>query len=229
MGGDPIGTSVIQSVEGNPSVFFLPTINAQGGTFNFTVRVNGTGDDDFFGFVIGYEVGDLGSTSTDFLLFDWKQNTQFQSSCLPASVNGLRGTAISRVTSATAPLDFWCKEGGVEILAKGDVRGFLPWVQDVDYAFEVTFESDLLEVSIDGLSEISLTAAQAGVASFADGRFGFYTYSQDNVVFSEVEIVAPPVASVPALSPLGLVLLLVGITAWAGRTAMGESGTSQQH
>ncbi|GAA3968773.1 hypothetical protein GCM10022278_28150 [Allohahella marinimesophila] len=42
------------------------------------LEVQTTSDDDFFGFVLGYDAGDLfgSNPTTDYILVDWKQGTQ---------------------------------------------------------------------------------------------------------------------------------------------------------
>ncbi len=67
----------------------------------------------------------------------------------------------------------------------------------------------MIQVSVDGVLELNVTAAQAGVASFDPGSFGFYNYSQENVLYSAIEDdEADPVdPSVPAPSSLLLVVL----------------------
>ena len=37
-----------------------------------------------------------------------------------------------------------------------------------------------------GVTELSVTATQAGLASFDDGSFGFYNYSQQSVLYSAI-------------------------------------------
>lgn len=69
------GTSVLQTINGAPTFFVSPDT-----IFNTVVRgkfiVETTGDDDFIGFVFGYQrpVGE--EEYFDFILFDWKQITQ---------------------------------------------------------------------------------------------------------------------------------------------------------
>jgi len=62
----------------------------------FTLAVNTVGDDDFIGWSIGYEQGENFQNSGDWLLFDWKQNTQ--------DVNGNLANAGLRVWRVTGPV-----------------------------------------------------------------------------------------------------------------------------
>ncbi len=88
---------VRQSINGNPTVFSNGVASSQGTALSGTVEVQTTGDDDWFGFVLGYNVGDLDNAAADFLLVDWKQRDQ----------DGYQqGLAISRVTGDIPNNDF---------------------------------------------------------------------------------------------------------------------------
>lgn len=65
----PGNDSVIQTVNGNPTVFYSD-FNSFGNQLSGTIRVNTTGDDDFIGFVVGFNPGDLTAASSNFLLID---------------------------------------------------------------------------------------------------------------------------------------------------------------
>ncbi|MEM9577977.1 MAG: hypothetical protein AAF999_13300 [Pseudomonadota bacterium] len=65
------GDSVLQSRNGTPTVFFEKGKNAQGTALRGTISVNSrANDDDFIGFVLGYQDGEINSTNADFWLFD---------------------------------------------------------------------------------------------------------------------------------------------------------------
>ncbi len=51
-------------------------MDSQGQTLSGTIEVQATSDDDFIGFVPGYNSGDDTNASADYLLIDWKQTTQ---------------------------------------------------------------------------------------------------------------------------------------------------------
>ena len=69
------GTSVTQTVNTNPSVFYGP-FTAIGVRLEGVIRVDTSGDDDFIGFVLGFQPGDFSNPNADYLLFDWKQGNQ---------------------------------------------------------------------------------------------------------------------------------------------------------
>ena len=73
IGGD--NKSVFQSLNNDPTVFFNG-VNSQGKALKGEITVETAGDDDFIGFVLGYDAGDLTSASADYILIDWKKRDQ---------------------------------------------------------------------------------------------------------------------------------------------------------
>ena len=57
--------SVLQTINGEPTVFFDPGTNSQGTALAGTIEVETTGDDDFIGFVLGYQDGEMNSTNAE--------------------------------------------------------------------------------------------------------------------------------------------------------------------
>ena len=205
------GTSVRQTVNSTPTVFFGGG-NAQGYRFNGKVEVDTTNDDDFFGFVLGYDSGDLGGGS-EFLLIDWKQATQTLS--YASSGSGQRGLALSRVTgnintggSSTPNADAFHHIGVVDELARGSTLGSTGWADRTEYTFDIAFTATNVTISVDGVEQINYTLSSG---TFDDGMFGFYNLSQNDVVYSAFTygLINPPPAPVPL--PAGAPLLVLGI------------------
>ena len=91
--------------------------NANPGVFNTTLPVttvplemrievlNGSGDDDWFGFTIGFQQGDFNNPNADYLLFDWKKQSQLagsvgtKESCLGRAKGNPRRETQARYTS----------------------------------------------------------------------------------------------------------------------------------
>ena len=176
--------SVLQTVNGNPTVFSdLSVTSTQGQALSGKIKVTTTGDDDFIGFVLGYDSGELTSSASsataDFFLVDWKQGDQ------GTATDGL---AISRVFGASTTFDnFWQHNGVVSEIARGTNLGSTGWLDNTEYSFDLLFTSTLIQVSVDGSLELSITPGDvAGVSSFADGSFGFYNYSQGSVLYSSI-------------------------------------------
>jgi hypothetical protein len=209
----PSGDAVLQTINGEPTIFFKDGANAQGTALSGTIKVGADGDDDFVGFVLGYSDGEINSASADFILIDWKQNNQGVA---------LDGLALSRVTGAgggTSVDDYWDHAGVVTEIARGTNLGSTGWVDNVEYTFDLVFLPDLIQVYVDDVLEISVTALDAGVAAFSNGSFGFYNYSQSRVLYAGIteDIVIPdpdPPVDVPEPAMLGLFGLgLVGVGA----------------
>lgn len=58
--------SVLQTINGDPTVFFESGSSAQEQALSGTLEVNNAGDDDFIGFVIGFQSGELTSASAEY-------------------------------------------------------------------------------------------------------------------------------------------------------------------
>ena len=83
--------------------------------------------------------------------------------------------------------NFWAHESGVSEIARATNLGSTGWDDETDYAFNIIFTSMLIEVSVNGVTELSITPSDvAGISSFSDGAFGFYNYSQSNVLYSAI-------------------------------------------
>lgn len=209
--------SVLQTVNGAPTIFYdQNTLATQGTALSGTIEVQTTGDDDFIGFVLGYQPGSIFSESADFFLVDWKQGTQ---------AGWDEGLAISYVrdgsngnTGRTVGSYWQHTDGEVELITRATNQGATGWADNQVYEFGLTFTDSLIEIVLDGLTEISITPADVGgLSSFSDGAFGFYNYSQGNVLYAGItEAELPPddddngnggddPTPVPIASPLGLI------------------------
>ena len=183
----PGNDTVLQTVNGDPTVFFDPNVtNTQGLALSGNISVQTAGDDDFIGFVLGYSTGYLtasgaSSSGAEFILVDWKQANQ--------SPNGDEGLAISLVSGQSGDNgfpDFWSHTGALTEIQRGTTLGSTGWADNTEYSFDILFTSNLIQVSVDGALELSISASDAGLSAFADGAFGFYNYSQSNVLYSSI-------------------------------------------
>lgn len=202
----PGNDSVIQTVNGVPGVFFKNGSNARGTAISGEITVKTTGDDDFIGFVLGYQDNELRSASADYWLIDWKQGDQ------SPAVDGL---ALSHVTNGTVESSFWAHTPGVDEVARGNTLGSTGWLDLTTYSFDIIHTASLIQVKVNGTIELSVSNVDAGVAEFGDGAYGFYNYSQSNVEYAGIteRVVPPVIPSVPepatlAIFALGFVGLL---------------------
>ncbi len=196
--------TVFQSVNSRPSVFFNPGSNDQGKSLAGEITVETFTDDDYIGFVLGYNTGELGSANADFWLIDWKKADQRASAGVGLSLSHVTGD----VGNANE-LNFWGHDGVVDEKQRAANLGLTGWASNTTYAFELIFTSTLIEVKVNGNTELSYTSAQNG-GLFDDGSFGFYNYSQERVRYAGItEDVAPP--TTPAIPlPASMPLLLAG-------------------
>ncbi|MFC2110850.1 HYR domain-containing protein, partial [Bacteroidota bacterium] len=168
----PDGSSVFQSINGNPTFFVSPN-NFINGTIEGSFGVETTGDDDFIGFVFGYN-GPYGATGTnyDFLLFDWKQGSQNWCG------NAYAGFTLSRVTGtyangAAAACDLWSHSGSnVNLLGSSYTGG---WTDNTVYTFKLEYTATNVKIYVNNTLVFNVNG------TFPTGRFGFYNFSQSEV------------------------------------------------
>ena len=177
--------TVTQSLNSDAGVY-MSTLPASGVTISMDIAVNTGSDDDFNGFVIGYESGDSTATNPEWLLFDWKQGTQ-NNSCSTGSGAGAKGTALMLVDGPISSYrDLWCHENNVSEFARGSSYGSTGWSDNVTYTIEVTYTTSQIDIYVDGALDFSVVPSDAGIASFPTGNFGFYTLSQQSNSFTLV-------------------------------------------
>ena len=212
--------AVEQNDNGDATVFFNG-VDAQGTQLRGTIEVlgNQTTDDDFFGFVLGYQSGELFTNTADYFLIDWKKADQ----TLRSGAEGLAGLAISRVTGEIGTTsggfdDAWAHENVVAEIQRGTTLGRTGWEEDVVYDFDLTFQTDLIEVFVDGAKELSITPADVvGLSSFGNGSLGFYNLSQDDVLYAGLTEQEISMSAIPVPAALPLALAAFGALGFMGR------------
>ncbi|HWS88127.1 MAG TPA: RHS repeat-associated core domain-containing protein [Pyrinomonadaceae bacterium] len=169
---DAANHSVTQLHNSDPTML-LSDFNLGDGQMEGTWRVETTSDDDLMGFVFGYQ------GPGRFYLFDWKQSDQ---------PDGLgfaeRGMSLKVFNAATPPggADFWPTDGNgprVRTLYHNTV----PWEDFTDYHFTLQFRPGRIRIVV-RQGEAVLADFTVNDATYADGRFGFYNYSQEAVKYS---------------------------------------------
>jgi hypothetical protein len=182
-------TTVTQTVNGDPT-FFYSDFNAYNTKVEGTMVCTPTADDDYIGFAIGFQPGDTSNASADYLLVDWKRNTQswnFPGNGLGGTAD--RGLAVSRVKGIPFADELWQHIDyspplgqGVTELARGKNLGDTGWTVGQNYVFTIEFTPTSLKVYVNGDLEIHIKG------DFEDGRFAFYSFSQPNVTYSNFTV-----------------------------------------
>ncbi len=202
----PDNFSVTQRINnGSPSVYFNNT-SSQGQQFSGQMSVQARDDDDFIGFVLGYNAGDFTNDNADYLLIDWKQARQN---------NAVAGLSIWHVTGALTTTVAWehVATPYFQELQRADTLGSVGWRDFQTYTFDILFTANAVQVFINDILQLSVSG------SFSDGSFGLYSFSQQNVNFSNLEQEALPSAAVPEpstliLFSLGLVMIAIRRKKW---------------
>ncbi|WP_238547845.1 hypothetical protein [Meridianimarinicoccus roseus] len=195
--------SVLQSRNGTPTVFFDdgPTgtgTNAQGTQLSGTISVGSSTDDDFIGFVLGYQPNEINSATADFWLIDWKRGQQ-SGQTAGLALSHVSGNLTSTDTGVNGP--WWQHDAPVTEVQRAVNLGTTGYAQNRLYAFDLEFTQNLIEVKVDGIVELSYTAAMNG-GTFSNGAFGFYNFSQERVTYAGITQQQAPSIPVPAALPL---------------------------
>ena len=198
------GSSVLQTINGLPS-FFVSNESFINKEFSGTFGVETASDDDFMGFVFGYNGLD------DFYLFDWKQGAQGS----PPQ----EGFTLSKISAGADVANFnplWTHSGvGISVIDTdyGSGRG---WVDNSTYDFTLGYTDTEINISINGGTFIDEQVFSINNLTNSAGSFGFYNLSQSLVRYSgfeeatctvdcgKVDIPEPSTLAIFALGLIGL-------------------------
>lgn len=167
---------VKQSRNSRPTVFFNDR-DSQGTALSGSIEVQTTNDDDFVGFVLGYNERDLFADTADYILVDWKQGTQSDWDA---------GMAISRVTGSIDArgtdvfADAWTHTGNVTLLERARTLGNTGWEDNTPYLFDIIFTESNIKVLVDDVLQFDIKG------TFQNGSFGFYNFSQPDVLYAGI-------------------------------------------
>jgi hypothetical protein len=190
-GGQPAGNwvlasdnlSVTQYINADPSAY-LNNINQTSYTMQGKWKVLTSSDDDFMGFIFGYQ------NTSNFYLFDWKQGTQSY-----VNTTAQEGFSIKKISAPSegdlSLADFWSSydtdpdSPNMTMLASsyGSTEG---WADLTEYEFFLDFQPGTFQVIVkEGATELWNTTVND--SSFTSGEFGFYNFSQQTVQYSGFE------------------------------------------
>ena len=172
------GSSVIQSINGNPT-FFTSADSSINKEYTGSFGVETSSDDDFVGFVFGFNGLD------DFYLFDWKQGSQTYNG--RTAQEGFTLSKISSGANVTSLSNLWDHSGtGISVLGTdyGSTKG---WADNVSYDFTLGYSDTEISISIDGGAFDNEEIFNFSGLSNNAGKFGFYNSSQGTVRYSGFE------------------------------------------
>jgi choice-of-anchor A domain-containing protein len=184
--------TVRQGTNSHPAVY-MTNLPAVGASLVFDLAVETSDDDDFIGWVVGFDQGDRTNPQAEFMLFDWKQADQIVGGGL-----GRAGLAMSRVRGVAQPpgtdgwAGFWAHTGAVSEEARAIHLGRTGWADRVIYRVKMEYGTSRIRVWVNNVLEFD----QQG--SFPAGRFGFYTASQEQGRFT---LVSPITGSICGPDP----------------------------
>lgn len=185
------GLTVRQTVNHSPTFYVSPE-EFDTATIEGVFEVERPGDDDYIGFVMGYQAPRAPrQVDYDFLVFNWKQSEQTFEGCTAqegASLLRLQGTDdpdADYTPGGIAHPALWCHESATEGAYDIDVDVLdtnwgegTGWEDETEYTFTLRYTPDSVTVEIDGTEVVSTTG------TFQPGAFGFYNYSQAEVRYS---------------------------------------------
>jgi Thrombospondin C-terminal region/PEP-CTERM motif len=186
-GGQPPGNwvlsnlnhTVTQTVNADPS-FYLNNIDQFGYEMDGSWRVITSSDDDFMGFVFGYQ------DPSHFYLMDWKQNTQTAYGGIAQEGFSIKKISANSVADLTLN-DFWVSTGAVHTtLLDSNYGSTLGWADNTLYDFHLEFGSGTFSIQVNQGTNV-LWNTTVTDPSYSHGQFGFYNFSQEQVEYSGFE------------------------------------------
>ena len=168
----PGNTSVLQSVNSDASIF-LSDFDAVGQEIRGTWRVQTSGDDDFMGFVFGYQ------GRGQFYLFDWKQGSQTHQGDFAEVGMSLKIVDMPAGSDPTQD-DLWPSAGSPNVSVP--LHNTISWSEFVDYEFVLEWTPGNIHITVLEGGQVLEDWVLAD-STFTSGAFGFYNYSQDQVLY----------------------------------------------
>lgn len=191
-------TTATQSVNADASIL-LGGFDITGQEIEGSWKVNTSSDDDFMGFVFGFQ------NRGQYYLFDWKQLDQPDALGFADAGMSLKVVNKPAGTDPTG-FDLWPTAGSADV----DVllHNTIAWVDFVDYDFRLNFTPGLFEIEVSQMGTV-LEHWIVADTTYTSGRFGFYNYSQGPVIYNGFTQDLDP-DPIPTAVPEPGTLLLIG-------------------
>ncbi len=205
--------TVTQTVNADPSVY-LNNLNQTSYSIDGTWEVKTASDDDFMGFVFGYQ------DDSHYYVMDWKQSTQNAGTAYGTATEGFRILEINADSRTDLVLkDYWeSSTSNSEVLASKSSSTY-GWSDNTSYTFHLDFNTTTtagdIHISVkDGPT--TLWDVLINDLTYTSGQFGFYNFSQSTVEYSGFEqtggVIVNPVPIPAAVWLFGSGLMgLIGI------------------
>src|SRR6056297_2268214 len=182
------GRTVEQTKNGQPTFLINKKEEVINAVIKGTILVDqNAGDDDFIGFVLGYNKND--DEKYDLIIFDWKALAQ------TVGDNRIAYEGYRLIKYTNVDLDneinnnrtkfeeyFWGKQditNEKKVLATNYNKD--GWRHGNEYFFEILYSDTKIRVRVDGEEIFNVEG------SFSAGNFGFYNYSQKDVTYGKVK------------------------------------------
>jgi hypothetical protein len=169
----PGNTVVEQKINADASIL-LSNVDVTNNRIEGTWRVGTSDDDDYIGFVFGYQ------DPQHFYLFNWKQADQNE----PSLGFAERGMSIKVVdaNSSLTGTDLWPTNGNGQRV-KQLFHNTVAWKDLTDYKFTLDFLLGQFTITVKEGNTI-IDSVTINDNTYTSGKFGFYNYSQSNVLYS---------------------------------------------
>ncbi|MCA2577755.1 MAG: tandem-95 repeat protein [Microcystis sp. M41BS1] len=169
----PGNTVVEQKINADASIL-LSNVDVTNNRIEGTWRVGTSDDDDYIGFVFGYQ------DPQHFYVFDWKQADQNESS-LGFAERGMSIKVVDANSSLTGT-DLWPTNGNGQRV-KQLFHNTVAWKDLTDYKFTIDFVPGQFTITVKEGNTI-IDSVTINDNTYTSGKFGFYNYSQSNVLYS---------------------------------------------